>query len=141
MILIFGGAYQGKLDYALENYNRKVEEVFDLRKITCKEEFKETWSKEIGSILKDKDIKVLYKIDEFVYALVKSGVEVRTVFEELRNDLQGKILICDDVSQGLVPMEPVDREFREALGRALLYLGKEADEVIRIFCGLGQKIK
>ena len=47
----------------------------------------------------------------------------------------------DDVSQGVVPIDTDRRAWREDVGRTMLWLAKEADEVHRVFCGLGQRIK
>lgn len=54
---------------------------------------------------------------------------------------QDKILIITDVSQGIVPMDARTRAFREMNGRLMLYLASEADEVWRVFCGIGKRIK
>lgn len=59
-----------------------------------------------------------------------------------RRDLwQDKILVITDVSQGIVPMEAETRAFREMNGRLMLYLAREAEEVYRVFCGIGKRIK
>ena len=63
------------------------------------------------------------------------------VVASLSTELQDKILIVNDISQGIVPMERENRDWREMTGRAMLYISKEADEVYRVFCGLGSKIK
>lgn len=174
MKLVFGGAYQGKLEYAKEKYEITDNQVLDLRELSIDEsaeadaekacraigeeavedtenvekkvlkgntEAEDAFAKVLSEALNDPEKRALYKLDELVYEMVKKGAEARNVFKAVRPQLEDRILICDDVSQGLVPMDPVDREFREALGRALLYLGQEADEVVRIFCGLGHRIK
>ena len=46
-----------------------------------------------------------------------------------------------DTSQGVVPMDKDVRAAREASGRLLTYLAGEADEVHRVFCGIGKRIK
>ena len=38
-------------------------------------------------------------------------------------------------------MDTFEREYREQTGRILIELAKEAEEVIRVICGIGQKIK
>ena len=55
--------------------------------------------------------------------------------------LEDKIIIVTDISQGIVPMDPAQRNWREMVGRTMLYLGGKAEKVIRVFCGLGQEIK
>ena len=51
------------------------------------------------------------------------------------------ILICDEIGNGIVPMEAEERTYRECTGRILEGLAAQADEVVRVVCGIGQKIK
>ena len=56
-------------------------------------------------------------------------------------DLSEKILICEDISCGVVPMDAEAREWREAVGRMNAALAAQADTVTRIFCGLPLELK
>lgn len=123
MILIFGGAYQGKLEYARENF--EIDAVCD-----CS-----------GGKEPDFDADAIYGIDGFVLKCTEEGREAADYFRENRGKWQEKILIMGDVSQGIVPMEAQMRAFREMNGRLMLYLGKEAEQVIRVFCGIGKRVK
>ena len=125
MVLIFGGAYQGKLEYALDNFNLSEKDVF-----YCKEE---------ASL--DLSSKVIYGLENFVMGCVKEGKEAKELLCEYGPALEDKIIIVTDISQGVVPIDPVQRSWREMVGRTMLYLGGKAEKVIRIFCGLGQEIK
>ena len=125
MILIFGGAYQGKLEFAKENFNVTEEDIF-----ICTQENEIDWSK-----------KVLCDMDQAFLRHVREGKESREVLADHLKELKDKILIVNDISQGIVPMERELRDWREMTGRAMLYISKEADEVYRVFCGLGSKIK
>jgi adenosyl cobinamide kinase/adenosyl cobinamide phosphate guanylyltransferase len=60
---------------------------------------------------------------------------------ENRIFLKPKIIICNDISCGVVPIDSEIRLWRESVGRILTILSKHADEVVRLFCGLGTKIK
>ena len=51
------------------------------------------------------------------------------------------ILICDEIGNGIIPMEKKERDYRERLGRLLIELAGKADHVERIICGLGQRLK
>ena len=115
MNLIIGGAYQGKLEYAEEVFGKQ--EVF-----TCSPERAEL----------DFSKPVLYHLE---------GIEAREYLRQHRPELDGKVIICTDISQGIVPVETQMRALREMTGRAMVYLAKEADTVTRVFCGLGQKLK
>lgn len=124
MKLIIGGAYQGKLDYAKEHFG--VEKVF-----TC--------GRDLPELDFSKD--AIYGLEDFVLACVRDGVEAKDYLMEHREELEDQVIICTDVSQGIVPMEKEPRDMREMAGRAMVWLAKEADCVVRVFCGLGQEIK
>lgn len=126
MILIIGGAYQGKLEYAKENYFIKDEEVF-----ACNE----------GCRTPDLSKKVIYGLHQLIYEQIRSNMDTGDFLKTNLNLFSDKIIICDDISCGVVPMDAQMRSFREAVGRALAYLSKNADEVIRVFCGLGTRLK
>ena len=57
------------------------------------------------------------------------------------SDFQDKIILCDDISCGIVPVDPLMRKWREAMGHILTLLAKESDEVVRVFCGIGMRLK
>ena len=125
MVLIFGGAYQGKLEYALENFGLSEKDVY--------------YCGENAGI--DLSYKVINNLEKFVMACVKKGIEAKELLDEYGDDLTDKIIIVTDISQGIVPMDPDERSWREMTGRTMLYLSRHADKVIRVFCGLGQEIK
>ena len=131
MVLIFGGAYQGKLDYARACFN--IDKVSDCA----------------GGAEPDFGADCICNIEEFVMECVKEGVEARDWFEARRSLWDGeegsgkaqKIFIVTDTSQGVVPIDRDVRAFREMNGRLLLYLSKNAQQVHRVFCGIGKRIK
>ena len=49
--------------------------------------------------------------------------------------------IGSEVGSGVVPIDTNDREYREAVGRALCVIAQEAESVIRCVCGIGVRIK
>ena len=126
MILIFGGAYQGKLDYALGTYNLTAKDVYH-----C----------DIETMVINFDRKVIYNLERFILACIKEDVSAKECLEDNIEKLRDKIIICDDISQGVVPMDKTERAWREMTGRCMTYLGQEADEVIRVFCGIASKVK
>ena len=124
MLLIFGGAYQGKRDYAKCACGLSDDDIF-----LCAE----------AAI--DPDFPAIAGLEAFSLACVDIG---REPIDELRRqcpDLSKKVLIADDISCGVVPTDPVLRAWREAHGRMLNALAKEADGVVRLFCGLPQVLK
>ena len=61
--------------------------------------------------------------------------------EGLLEKCRGKIIICDEVGCGIIPLDKSDRVYREALGRFLCDLAALSDTVIRVTAGIGQFIK
>ena len=51
------------------------------------------------------------------------------------------VIICDEVGNGIVPLDSFEREYRERLGRLLCEIAAKAERVERIVCGIGQRIK
>ena len=60
------------------------------------------------------------------------------------NDLaetQDLVLIYPEVGSGVVPLDPEEREWREAVGSVGCRIAAEADEVYRVVAGIAQRIK
>ena len=51
------------------------------------------------------------------------------------------VICCDEIGSGIHPYEQDDRRWREETGRALCILAEAADTVVRVFCGIPQRIK
>lgn len=126
MILVFGGAYQGKLDYAINLNYGKADDVTRLSESELTIDFTKT---------------VVYGLEDFVLGCTKAGIEAKEYLKAHEDELDHCIFVGADVSQGLVPMDATERAFREMMGRTMLYLADRADSVYRVFCGLGTKIK
>ena len=120
MILIIGGAYQGKLDFAKETFG-----ITDADVHICSES-------EI-----DFSKRCIYKIEEFTL----NHADPIGYFQALRGQWQNSILILQDIFCGVVPMGAENRAWRQRTGRLCQYLSKEATQVSRIFCGLEQRLK
>ena len=124
MILIIGGAYQGKLDFAKAAFALSEEDVFSCTGDTI-----------------DFSKRCVDRIEEFTYGCVQKGVEPKTFFQTHREQWRDSILICQDIFCGVVPIDPVQRQWRQVTGRLCQYLTREASRVSRIFCGLEQRLK
>ena len=124
MILITGGAYQGKLDYACKTFHLAQDAVF-----SCT-------GREI-----DFSRRCIYGLEEFTLACTREGADPIDYFREHRGDWQESILICEDIFCGVVPMDTTLRQWRQDTGRLCQYLSREAEQVIRVFCGLEQRLE
>ena len=124
MILIIGGAYQGKLDYAKAAFSLAPEDI-----LTC-----------TGTEI-DFSKSCVNALEEFCYACIQHNIDPIEYVKAHREDWQDSILICNDLSSGVVPMDPVQRQWRHATGRLCQYLAGHAERVSRISCGLEQRLK
>lgn len=124
MKLVIGGLAQGKLDYVLEKYQLKKEQVWDgvLPEEECE------------------DNVVIYNLQHWVRERVQKEESLDAIwtFVEEHPDV---ILICNEVGNGVVPMDPMERAYREQTGRLLIKLASQAESVERVVCGIGQKLK
>ena len=124
MILIIGGAYQGKLDYAKAAFSLAPEDIF-----AC-----------TGTEI-DFSKSCVNALEEFCYACIQHNIDPIEYVKAHREDWQDSILICNDLSSGVVPMDPVQRQWRHTTGQLCQYLAGQARQVSRIFCGLEQRLK
>lgn len=111
MELYIGGYAQGKLQYVLKKYPE-----IDADRIV---NHLHLWVKDL--LMEHQDA------EKIILAYVKEHEDC--------------ILICDEVGNGIVPMDADQREYRERLGRLLIELAGQADVVERVICGIGQRIK
>lgn len=112
MILIVGGTYQGKTDYARKNYPKA--KYFNQLHMFVKHRLEEG---------KNQD-EILSELRAVVLAPEETWV-----------------VISDEIGNGVVPNEEFDRQWREVTGRILISLAKDATEVYKVVCGIGMKIK
>lgn len=125
MELIVGGAYQGKRDYAKERFSLAEKDIF-----TCGED---------GAI--DYASPCIDRLEEFALWCVRNGCGAEELFRAHRDEWKGSVLICMDISCGVVPLGAENRLWREETGRLCAYLASEAERVTRMFCGLPQRLK
>ena len=52
-----------------------------------------------------------------------------------------RVVIATEVGCGVVPIDPAERERREAAGRLSCLLAERAETVVRVCCGLPQLLK
>lgn len=132
MKLVIGGRAQGKLNYVLQHMTDENYQIYDgvfpdegeLFNLTKKNEWLivnhfHKWV--------NKELKENRNPEEELEAFLKKGVRF--------------VVISDEIGNGIVPVDAFEREYRERTGRMLIKLAEQADEVVRVLCGIGQKIK
>ncbi len=147
MKMVIGGAYQGKLSWAKENLWKKN------GKFECHEkEEAEGWID--GETCREEDLydcRGIYHFHRYLARfLIPKGRQNQTPLDSqraenfaknLREKNQELIIVTDEIGYGIVPMDPWERAYREGVGRVCTALAKESEEVYRVICGLGTRIK
>lgn len=115
MILILGGAYQGKLQWAKAHYGLTEDMLCDL---AC------------GEPVPGK--RCYYHLEDYTR---------RVQTPELLPMWENAVLIAREIGSGVVPLSAQERAWRERHGAFLQQLAARADVVARIFCGLPEFLK
>lgn len=107
MILIVGGAFQGKTEYAKINFGND------------------------------------YKIENNYHIKVKEQLAkgLNPIEEAKKLTDKNMVIVSDEIGYGLVPVDAFEREYREINGRVNCFFAEKAEQVIRVVCGIGTRIK
>lgn len=122
MIMIIGGAYQGKEGFAKEHFP-------NLRWVDGKTCVPCDLSEAEGMV----------NFHEYIKRRMKAGEELEDLADEISSALQ--VVVTDELGYGIVPMDAFDRAYREQTGRICTKLAAKAEKVYRVICGIGTVIK
>ncbi len=127
MKLVIGGTAQGKLEYVLLKHDVQKNMVWD------------------GVLPNDRELNgnivIINHLHQWIKNRMVSGGCPEDEIMSFLDCNEDCIIICDEIGNGIVPIDPFEREYRERTGRILVQLAMRAEEVERIICGIGQKIK
>ena len=132
MKLVIGGRSQGKLNYVLHHMTDANYQIYD-GMFPNDDEFSDFVNEKTILIVNhfhkwvNKELKENRNPEEELDAFLKKGVRC--------------VIISDEIGNGIVPVDAFERDYRERTGRMLITLASQADEVVRVICGIGQKIK
>ena len=126
MVLIIGGAWQGKLDFARERFGLSEADLF-----ICNE----------NTAALDTSKRCVAYVDRWVLNRIRAGADPLAELEAFLPALEDAVVIATDVSGGVVPMDATLRAWREACGQIGARLASRSGEVWRLFCGLPQRLK
>ena len=153
MELYIGGFAQGKLEYV---QNKKAEEATSIvMVIDCAQsDYQKTLQSidnkiknenaDVNNIANVNDIVIINHLHMWVKDLLREGMEESEVQSTILSWVAthpNTILICDELGNGIVPLEKMERIWREQTGRLMIELAGQAERVERILCGLGQRLK
>lgn len=126
MKLIIGGAFQGKKEYAKQQFHIADADMTDGADASYEDIFRS---------------RCLCHFHEWI----KKGMEENWDLEKLEEKIAERnpeiILISNELGYGVVPMDAFDRNYREKTGRICTGVAALSDQVIRVICGIGTVIK
>lgn len=115
MELVIGGAFQGKLTWALAHYGLTMDDVCDL------------------AVSEPAAAKCYCHLE----ALSRREADMERYLPLFEN----AVVVCREVGGGIVPMDGEERAWRERYGLLLQKFARNAAHVTRIFCGLSEVLK
>ncbi|MBQ5331916.1 MAG: bifunctional adenosylcobinamide kinase/adenosylcobinamide-phosphate guanylyltransferase [Oscillospiraceae bacterium] len=123
MILIIGGAYQGKTDYA--------------RSIGI-EDFSDG---AVASLDSPWEHSCINNYQLLVKRQLEAGLDPIEEAEKIMNGNPDIVIISTEIGGGIIPLEKSERSWREAVGRACCFLANKSGRVVRLMCGIPTIIK
>ena len=143
MKLIIGGAYQGKLAYAQGRYSvsegwidgmdcpfeelEKCRGIYQFHELIRRIQISEHVPEWMRGLQTGHALELEIQSEKFVKELLYRNPEI--------------VIVTNELGCGVVPMDRKDRVWRETTGRICTGLAAEAEEVVRVICGIGIKLK
>ena len=119
MILIIGGVFQGKRQFAEQ---LKAESLNEETKTCWCDGAREEW-------------------EDFCRAEYQADFSGKSFAEQLLAGANEKVIVGEEIGSGIVPMDAFQRKWREETGRIYCMLAAKASQVWRVVGGIGQRIK
>ena len=126
MIMITGGAFQGKREYAKNRFGFSDDEI--LSGGSC--EFEAVFA-----------AKCVTDYQLAVKRLLEENADPDEITRRLCRENSDAVIIMNEIGGGIIPIEKSERIWREETGRAGCILAENSREVIRLVCGIPTKIK
>ncbi len=126
MILIVGGAAQGKRTFAMQRSGLSEEALTD------------------GAVCREEDIfgaAVLIGLEQYLKRFPEKAADPEQFAAQLYAANPQIMICCREVGSGIIPMDAAETAWREAVGRCCCTLAARSETVYRMVCGLGQCMK
>ena len=122
MVMITGGAFQGKTKFAVEQFGLRENDILDGG--SC-------------GLSELQNAKCITHYELAVKRLLENGTDPLRSTEELSCE----IVMMNEIGCGIIPLERSERVWREMTGRCGCMLAQHAEHVIRLVCGIPIALK
>ena len=152
MIFIIGGREQGKRAYAIalwkqrtlerkktEHLSTNMNASKNLEACTCTVHIADGRLETDETAVMQADLIIHFEC--FVRREMKAGRDPYVFAERLMRGNPDAFVTADEIGCGIVPMEAFERDYRETDGRVCQRIAACSEEVYRVICGLGVRIK
>lgn len=126
MILVTGGAYQGKLEFA---------------KSICEKEIPVIAEGESAGMEELEQADIIAHFHLYIKRLMEEEKKDEETIQELIRKNPTVILEINQLGCGVVPMDAFDRSYRETVGRISCLLAQQAEQVYLVNCGIPKRLK
>lgn len=126
MIMITGGAFSGKKDYAKTRFGFSDDDILNGENCSFDAVF---------------SAKCIADYQLIVKRLLEEKADIKTFTERLCEESPNAVVIINEIGAGIIPLEKNDRIWREETGRAGCLIARNSSEVIRLTCGIPTIIK
>lgn len=126
MIMITGGAFQGKTEFAKKIFSLNDNDIIDGK--TCV--FDDIFS-----------AKCVVNFHMFIKRLMHDNIDPMKFSEKIIRDNSQIIIIINEIGCGIIPIEKFDRIWRETVGRTGCFIAENSEKVIRVNCGIPMYLK
>lgn len=142
VILVIGGAYQGKKEYVHNRLRRELSQNVPDAEIVVENAYHQKIREQMLEGRDPLEEAKALAADAAGEDCPEEGCQ-RERWPGAGCPEKEKILvvICDEVGYGVVPADAFERAWRETVGRVCCYFAGEAVQVVRVICGIGERIK
>ena len=136
MILVTGGAYQGKLEIAKtlweQNHRQKAEPPSSEPLVA---------DGNLADFTQLQQADIIRQFQLWIRRLLLEKKDPYDMTQQLIRKNPQAVFTLEQVGCGLVPVDAGERRYRETVGRIGCLLAQQSGEVYLVNCGISQKIK
>lgn len=136
MIMIVGGQCQGKLAFA--GKIPAAEKKWDGQ---LRQHDRVIADGRTDSFDKAYEAGIIYHLEAYIRRLMEAEGDSAGFVDAILCQNKDAVIIADEIGYGIVPVDAFEREYREQDGRLCQRIAAASEEVYRVVCAIGTRIK